>query len=184
MQLRPDIQITSMIKAMTDVIQPAVDPTNKLAVEQSQLVVGMLSLMARQLPIQFAFDRDELARLLAGCGELKRLSAVDSTVTAAQDHLTNRAASAATVLERCTVDPSVLVVAICELRQAMGDIVQALGATDDLAGQLTVERIVLDLSKEQLLRDRALLVRQGFERDPAALPSIESLLSLSSAAHE
>lgn len=181
MQLRPDIQITAMIKAMTDVVMPAVDPNNRLAVEQSQLIVGMLSLMARQLPIQFQFDRDELGRLLAACGDLKRLSSVDAQVNAALDRLAACESSAAQVLGHCTVSPSALLASIREIRQAIGDIVQSLAATDELNTQLQAERVILDMSREQLLRDRAMLVMQGFERDPAALPSIESLLGLAGA---
>ncbi len=182
MQLRPDIQITSMIKAMSDVILPAVDPGNKLAVEQSQLIIGMLSLMARQLPLQFAFDRDELGRLVSGAVRLKELASADGTVGAAQDRLARCASAAAVVLDRCKLDPAALHVAIQEIRQAMGDIVVSLGQTNDLTNQLKAERVILDMSKEQLLRDRTLVVMQGFERDPAALPSIESLLGIAPAA--
>lgn len=178
MQLRPDIQITSMIKAMTDVILPAVDPNNKLAVEQSQLIVGMLSLMAKQLPIQFKFDRDELGRLLAGSSDLKRMPTADAKVKASQDRLAACESEATKVLGQCTVDPSTLLHAIREMRQAMGDIVLVLAETDDLTTQLKVEKTILDMSREQLLRDRAMLMMQGFERDPAALPSIESLLGI------
>ena len=42
MQMRPDIQIQSMIKALTDVVLPAVDADNKLAHEQTRLVIGLL----------------------------------------------------------------------------------------------------------------------------------------------
>lgn len=178
MQLRPEIQITSMIKAMTDVILPAVDPLNKLAVEQSQLVVGMLSLMARQLPVQFKFDCDELERLLASAKRMQELPAGDGKVKAALGRLAERGQKAADVLERVKLDPAEVLAAIRALREAMGAIVCTLGETADTAAQLKVERIVLDLSKEQLLRDRAMLVMQGFERDPAALPSLESLLGL------
>lgn len=176
MQLRPEIQITSMIKAMTDVILPAVDPSNKLAVEQSQLVVGMLSLMAKQLPLQFRFDRDELGRLLTGAGEMKTLSPPQGKVKLALDRLARGEVAGAKVLDACRTDPAALLYSIRELREALGDVVQALAETDDLKQQLQAERVVLDLSKEQLLRDRAMLVMQGFERNPAALPDIDSLL--------
>lgn len=159
----------------------AVDPHNKLAVKQSQLVVGMLSLMARQLPVQFKFDCDELERLLASAKRMRELPAGDGKVKAALERLAERGQMAADVLERVKLDPAEVLAAIRALREAMGAIVCMLGATADTAAQLKVERIVLDLSKEQLLRDRAMLVMQGFERDPAALPSLESLFGLQAA---
>ena len=64
MQMRPEIQIQSILKAMIDVVLPAVDPKNPLAQEQARLVMGMLTVMAGQLPRQYRFDCDELSRLL------------------------------------------------------------------------------------------------------------------------
>ncbi|MEH6758555.1 MAG: hypothetical protein V7676_13740 [Parasphingorhabdus sp.] len=63
MQLRPEIQIKTIIKAMVDVVMPTLQPDNQLAAEQSQLIVGILQLMEKQLPVQYLFDRDELTRL-------------------------------------------------------------------------------------------------------------------------
>jgi len=176
MQLRPDIQITSMIKAMSDVILPAVDPNNKLAVEQSQLVIGMLSLMARQLPIQYRFDVDELGRLLDAA---RRMQAATTSAPAAASALTALSQAEKTgseVLERCRLDPAELLGAIRALHSGLSGVVCALGGGDDTAAQVRAERVVLDMAKEQLIRDRAMLVMQGFERDPAAVPAIEKLL--------
>ena len=181
MQLRPEIQLKSMIKAMADVILPAVDPNNKLAVEQSQLLIGMLSLMAKQLPLQFRFDCDELERLIATAGTLKDLASSDARVRSALAQLAARRTAAVDLLGQPRIDPTRLFDAICELRAALGAIVTSLGETKDEANQLRVEKVILDMSKEQLLRDRALLVMQGFEANPAALPSIESLLGLDAA---
>ncbi|MGQ0622999.1 MAG: hypothetical protein ACT4QA_24340, partial [Panacagrimonas sp.] len=77
MQLRSEIQLTSMLKAMKDVVIPAIDPANRLAIEQSQLIVGMLGLMQHQLPIQFKFDRDELGRLVDMLHGLKVICDLD-----------------------------------------------------------------------------------------------------------
>ena len=50
MDLRPSLQVQTVIKAMTDVVLPAVDPNNKLAQEQARLVIGMLHLVAQRQP--------------------------------------------------------------------------------------------------------------------------------------
>jgi hypothetical protein len=85
MQMRPALQIQSMIKAMMDVVLPAVDPSNKLALEQSRLVIGMLSLMAQQLPLQFRFDCDELSRLLKLAAALQHAARGGPQTTACID---------------------------------------------------------------------------------------------------
>ena len=178
MQMRPEIQIISMMKAMTDVIIPAVDPTNKLAMEQAQLVVGMLNLMSKQLPVQFAFDRDELARLIDYAGRLKGVPASDSATHAAQAQLVERCEAGADALERCKENPQTLLDGINGIREAIGTLLVALGATRDEPAQLQAEKIIVELSKEQFLRDRAMVAPQGWEPDPAALPRIEVLLGL------
>lgn len=177
MQMRPEIQIGSMIKALKDVVMPALDPANKLALEQSQLIVGMLKLLASQLPLQFRFDRDELARL-AGCADaLGATASADPGVRAAIAHLEARNTAARGVLERCGLDPAALLASVRELRAAVGGLVKAAADAGDLDAALRIEKAILAMSKEQLLRDRALMKQQGFEPDPAALPDIELLLS-------
>jgi len=174
MQMRPEIQITSVIKAVKDVLIPAIDPNNKLAVEQAQLVVGLLSLLASQLPVQF---RDELARLLATAESLTAIPADDTNLATAIGELAASRTAGASILEHCRVDPAILVNSVRELRQKVGAVVSAAAGTSDVATQLRIEKIILDLSKEQLLRDRSLMKPQGWEPDPAALPAIAELLA-------
>jgi hypothetical protein len=177
MQMRPEVQIASVIKTMTDVIIPAIDPANRLAIEQSQLIIGLLSLLNTQLPLQFRFDRDELGRLLANAETLKATPANDPGTRAALDKLAVISAAACTVLDRCTLDPVLLTQSVRDMRVAMGSVVVAAAGTADLDTQLRVEKIVLNMSKDQLLRDRSLMKMQGWEADPAALPDIEDLLA-------
>lgn len=177
MQMRPEIQITSVIKTVKDVLIPAIDPSNKLAVEQAQLVIGLLSLLASQLPVQFRFDRDELARLLATAEFLGKIPSGNPAMASAMDKLTACRTAAASTLERCQLDPAELVGSVRDLRERVGAVISAAAGTDDIDVQLHVEKIVLDMSKEQLLRDRSLMKPQGWEPDPEALPSIGELLA-------
>ena len=177
MELRTEIQIKSMIKALTDVVLPAVDPINQLAVEQTRLVIGMLSLMSQQLPIQFQFDRDELQRLLGFTATLLTDEAPEPGYAAALEHLAATHRAGARVLEHCVVDPATLLQAVHDLRAATSDLVAAVPATEDSAVIERVERTVMVHAKEQLLRDRSLLLPQGWELDPGAIPAIETLLA-------
>lgn len=176
MQMRPEIQITAAIKALEDVVIPAIPAEHGLAAEQSRLVVGMLRLMARQLPLQFAFDRDELARLI-GCGD-EMLAAFDTVpdLRAAAASLRAARAEAASVLAGCRIGPDALHDAARALNLAvaravdMAATVQAPGLFDKVQAAVTAQ------AKGQLLRDRALMAPQGWEPDPAALPTIDELL--------
>ena len=178
MQMRPDIQITCMTKAMLDVVIPAVDPGNKLALEQSQLIVGMLNLMAKQLPLQFNFDRDELQRLVGSASEFQKIQVTEAGAVAAKERFINECTAATAILEKCQTDPAALLRSIKEMRSAMGAIVSSLAEGHDESAQFQVEKVVLSVAGEQLLRDRSLMALQGWEADPTAIPSIESLLGI------
>jgi len=175
MQMRPDVQIAAMAKAMQDVVIPAVAGTNKLAEEQAKLVVGMLHLMAHQLPLQFRFDRDELERLMAAGAALEALPAADPAIRSATDALAGHRGAAAQLLEQCRRDPAELQQSVHAMRASICAVVEAFAAKGGDA-QLEVERIVLAMSAEQLLRDRSLMKPQGWEPDPAAVPDIVSMI--------
>ena len=177
MQLRSEIQLTSMLKAMKDVVIPAIDPANRLAIEQSQLIVGMLRLMQQQLPIQFKFDRDELGRLVDMLHGLKVICDLDPALEPLPGKYKGLITESRHVLEYSLVDPAQLHEAVRKLRTVVGDVVSYAHEHAGEEIRSRIEREVLELSREQLLRDRALVAPQGWEPDPAALPSIHSLLA-------
>lgn len=177
MQMRPDIQIICMTKAMRDVVIPAVDPANELAVEQARLVVAMLDLMARQLPLQFSFDRDELHRLAGYAAKLAAIQVSEEKSVAAIRAVIDDCAKAESLLVRCASEPGELLDAINLLRKGMSTVVNAIAEEDNIQAQQQLERLVLEMSAEQFLRDRALLGAPGFGTDAAALPDITVLLA-------
>lgn len=175
MQMRPDIQITAMLKAMTDVVIPALGTSNKLATEQAQLVVGMLSLMKAQLPMQFRFDRDELMRLVSTATRIEALTGM-SVVAHQVAALIEQRDAAASLLEACRVDPAELQGTVRNLRQTLCELIDALGQTEAVEAQEVIEKLVMSMTKAQLQRDRALMKPQGWEADPDALPDIATLI--------
>ena len=72
MDIRPSFQLQTVIKAMTDVILPAVDPNNKLAQEQAGLVIAILNLIAQRMPLIYRYEGEELARFLELAGQLHK----------------------------------------------------------------------------------------------------------------
>jgi hypothetical protein len=176
MQLRSELQLATMMRAMQQVVIPAIDPKNQLAMEQAQLITGMMALMAQQLPVQFQFDRDELQRLLDSSQRLLVLGGSNGDVTETVGILAKASQRAAQVLQLCTVDPARLTDAVHSLREAIGNVMTAVAAQADQALLVAVESEILELSKQQLLRDRALLALQGWEPDAKTLPTIGELL--------
>lgn len=181
MQMQAALQIRSAIKALTDVVLPAVDPANKLAQEQCRLVIGTLGLLAQQLPLSFRFGCDELSRLLELAGVLRQAAQGGPETSACVEEMAQSATAAGRTLERAQAGPEAIEQAIHELRAATSQVVRASFADGDAAAVQQVQGAVLAASREQLLRDRAWVLPQGWEPDPDALPKIRDLLEPRSA---
>lgn len=173
MEMRPQLQIQTVIKAMMEDVIPAMDQTNQLAMQSAQLTIGTLMLISQHLPLEYRYDCDELARLLATA---KALSSQAAAV-AASGELDKASVVAADVFDRARAEPSEILDAIRSLRAATADTVRAVYAQGSDSVQAEVEKTVLAMSKEQLLRDRSWLLMQGWEPNPAAVPAIDSLLA-------
>lgn len=174
MQLRPDIQLPAVIKALTDTVMPAIDPNNKPALEQLQLSIGLLSIMQQRMALQFRFDCDELERLLVFAAEIKRCSSGKATNSLMQ--IAAAAAAGSDVLARAKADPDEVLKAVRELRKACGAAVETI-YQETPAFRDDLKKVVISITREQLLRDRAWVSMQGWESHPDEVPSIEHLLS-------
>lgn len=181
MEMRPTLQILGMIKAMTEVVLPAVDPEHKMAQEQARLVIGMLQLMRQQLPLQFRYDRTELDRYVTLSVQLQQQVQGSAKTQGAMKDLSASAAGAAKVLDRARAEPGELEAAVFELRAKVGALVQAVGADGESAGQDALKHLILDAAKDQLERERSWLIAMGYESDPSSVPPIERLIGSSPA---
>jgi hypothetical protein len=177
MQLRPDLRIQSAITAMTHVVIPAIDPEDSLAQEQAQLVVGMLSMLTQWLPLEFRYDRDELARLLSAADDVNSRLKGGSRTTDTQEHLAAAAAEGHDVLRRAGAGPRELQEAVRALRVRLGEVVGAAFEDGEPQSREGVSRSVLELSSQQVLRVRSAYTGQGFEGDAHGLPPLEELLT-------
>lgn len=176
MELRPEFQISTMIKAMTDAVLPAIDPQNKLALEQGHLVVATLRMLARGLPLALRYDRHELSRYVRLAERLTRAAEGGLRTRSATADLGRSAGASALLLERAGADGGELEDALREIRAKVGAFVQAVSEDGSANARVAVRRMVLDAAKEDLLRERAWVAAQGWEPDPSAVPPIESLL--------
>src|ERR1700745_8830 len=126
MDLRPALQIQTVIKAMTDVVLPAVDADKKLAQEQARLVIGMLNIVAQRQPLMYRYDRDELSRFLALADTLQSQAKDLPGATQALHALANRAQPGDDVVDGARAEPSELESANFELREKIGALITAI----------------------------------------------------------
>lgn len=177
MQMRPQIQLQSVIKALSDVVLPAIDPNNKPAVEQGKLSIGLLALLAQQLPLQFRFDCDELARLIATSRELSVHAQGGAGTQTALAALNEAVLVAGFSLDAARSSPTDIEAQVRALRFAAGALITEVHRDGDVACRPKIQQAVLAMSKEQLLRDRSMMLMQGWEPDPKAIPPLDELLA-------
>ena len=176
MDLRPALQIQTVIKALTDVVLPAVDPHNKLAQEQAKLAIGMLHLVAQRQPLMYRYDLDELTRFLALADTLRQQA---ESLPGANDALHALMASTEAgeeVLDRAQAEPSELEDANFDLREKIGALITQVYSHSPTNKLKPISDAVNAHAKEQLLRERVWLVAQGWEADPKSLPTLETLI--------
>lgn len=176
MDLRPEFIVKTVVKALTDTVLPAVDPANKLAQEQAQLAVAMLGIVLQRLPLMYRYDRDELARNLALADSLREQAARFPGTAEAVHALGTSAAAGEDVMDRSRAEPSELEAANFDLRARIGDLITLIYAHTDIDDLKHISAAVTGHAREQLLRDRAWLIGQGWEPDPKAMPALETLI--------
>ena len=176
MNLRPRLQIQAALKAMREVIIPALDPDSKMAQEQALLVVGMLNLLAQTLPLAYRYDRDELSRWLRVAQTLQDEGRRFEDRPVVFEALSESAKSAADVLDRARAGPEELESAVADMRARIGEAVTAVFALTPEPAQRAACAHLLAASAEQLVRERAWVLCQGWESSPQTLPDIESLI--------
>lgn len=179
MDLTPDIQIKTAIKAMVDVVLPAVDPNNKLAQEQARLVIGMLSLAMQHLPLLFRYELDELKRFL-DLAEILYAEAAHHTEETSENQaaaaLWHSVRAGADVFDRARAEPSEVRAANFDLRRSIGELIGVLSSNADADRFKRVSDAVTFHAEKQQLRERSWLLGQKWEPNPESVPPIESLI--------
>lgn len=177
MQMRPALQIQTIIKAMMEDVLPALDQTNQLAMQSAQLTIGTLHLISQHLPLEYRYDCDELVRLVATAETLSRQAKGGEKTGVALAELDEAGRLGADVLDRARAEPAEILAAVRRLRTAASETVRAVYVEGAESAQAAVQTTVLAMSKEQLLRDRSWLLMQGWEPNPKSVPAIDTLLA-------
>ena len=154
-----ELRIKTMIRALTEIIVPVVDPRNALAQEQAGLLVGHLHALLLHEGREKAMCDGERAALKDLSNALVEVSDGGAITTAATSHLKALPND---------VDTDTLSHAI-----------EALVIDAGIDGSETFKRacdsLVIQHAREENLRSRVWFNAMGFDHDPDSLPDIESL---------
>lgn len=177
MEISPSLQIRIAIKALQDVVVPAVDANNKLAQEQARLCIATLQIALSNLPLAYAYERDRLVSSLKLSRDVQAALAQAPARPAEADQLAQCAAKAAAVLDRAQCDPAELEDTNVALSAAISALASVTFESMDGHSAESVSGLILDAAGHQLLRDRSAVLGQGWEPDPKAIPPLAELLA-------
>ena len=169
-----DVRLQSVIKAIEQVILPALDPNNPLAREQAALAIGHLHMIRGQWP----YMADYMAVCLA---DIVKLGA--DLLKVADGGLATRDAASAlkSTLDQAGKEKGGPTTAIAQRRDAIAvavdDLINASAVDGSQSFRDSSENIVLDYGIHQTSRDRAWFKASGLDPDCAKLPSHSDLLA-------
>ena len=155
-----DNALGAAIKALEEVVAPAVDPADPLAAEQLVLVIDSLRFLRERLDHLHDRARFDLRHHLRLAHAIAEDAALDE-IAAASAVLANPEARTP------------------ELREVAAALAAALRNTVRDAGEDTrrrIERAIVAGSRERIQADRAWHLPQGFDPEPGAVPPLDAAL--------
>ena len=154
-----ELRIKTMIRALTEIIIPAVDQNNSLAQEQAGLLVGHLNvLLAHQ-------GREHLMRNV----EHEALKELGTALVAESDGGDVTMAASASLNEHIKHSD------IDSLAHAIEKLVVDAGVDGSDAFKSVCNTLVIQHARAETLRARIWFKAIGFDHDPGTLPEIDEL---------
>jgi hypothetical protein len=166
------LRLEAALKALADVIAPAIPEDAGLAKEQIALVMRSISLAIEQIPLEAAYmARDSQTD--------RELAAKFQSLFVAGHPMSNRLADAISASENALPpaisDTRELAKPWHSLKKTLEEAVSALAKELGRDAQTELAEIMLAYSEERNLRERAWVASTGFDPDPESLPSLETV---------
>ncbi|MCK9502932.1 MAG: hypothetical protein M0Q95_01950 [Porticoccaceae bacterium] len=160
-----DVRLSSMKRALSEVIIPAIDSDSSLAQEQAALLLGHLELISQQWRNVSRYNQICLDEIMA---LVKQIKPVGKEATQSASLQLNEAMTAATGDSEA---------AYKQIAHALEQLVYAVDIDGDGDFRDSLHRQILLYSQQQALRDRVWFAACGFDVNAKALPSIDEIIS-------
>lgn len=172
--------LRAVVKALTTVVAPALDPSDPLAKEQLKLAVDYIEFVRARLEHLYDRDRFELTHSLALARAVLPLGAASpSTSTSAL--LDGALREGAAELARVGANPVALKSAAAALGAAVRELVRE-AAGFDAAQRRAIEAAVLRASDARIAFERAWYLPLGFDPAPHEVGALAEVLAAALAA--
>jgi hypothetical protein len=178
--MTPDhaLRLTTLIRAMQEVILPAIDAQQRLALDQAQIVIGNLRILLDQCDKCYQYEMVELR-------EYHQLVQALTQVAAGGDETGRELAAAQAALQASAPvarleipSQAQLATLVRTLKTAADQLLRAAYLDGKPAYRAAADQLVHAQAAQQLTRERVWLRQAKFELAPERLPSLDSVLSL------
>jgi hypothetical protein len=164
-------RLDSMIRAMTEIILPALGSSNGLATEQAGLLLGHLNVLKLQLEYASRYQQAELydamglarALIAEASGGAETKAAIARLSATFEEPRGNYTVRADDKLE--------------SINEAIENIIHAMKSDGEPVSRTLTHRLILNHGKATAERDRVWFSAMGFEAAESGLPSFSDMLA-------
>jgi hypothetical protein len=170
------LRIQSMIRSLREVVLPALPNDQLLAIDQANILVGYLRIMAEQHDRVFEYLLVELSEytelVSALADDAQGSGSIDGAVAKARSAL----AQAAPLMQMPIPRQRELTALIRSLKESADELLLAARQDGTPAYRQASAEQVIQQAERQIRRERAWFRASGFELDVSRLPSIDDVL--------
>jgi hypothetical protein len=172
-----DNALRAAVKALDDVVRPAVNPRDPLATEQLRITTELLSLMLQRLNHVYDRHRFELRHHLALGAEVQ--ADVERCAARASEELAAALEAGRVAYDTPGTGSAATQTASARVAAAVSRAVRIAGGDGvDADARRRLERTVVASSKPFFDAQRAWFLPGGFEPEPQLVPTLEAALGL------
>lgn len=165
-----ELRLATMVRALEEVIVPAIAPGNDLAREQAQLLIAHLGLLGQHWQRAHRYDDLSCVAMLALAHRLATAAAGGTQTVAA-------AAALSAVIQSHDIDMQDSAARQASLAAAIDGLVSACGLDGAPAFRALLFSAIADHGAAQAERDRVWFAGCGMDPDSASFASIDEMLA-------
>jgi hypothetical protein len=152
-----DLRLSSMIKALSQIVLPSVDTEDKAAIEQLNIVIGSLLLLKEQIDYVHWFEHVETNSML------ELVQSIAGHIGQEADAFMNAANTAADIAKKPDATLSSRHDGNIRLREVLAQLIHKSLSLEDKALAANLRRQILKYSEAQISRERAFVARVNLD---------------------
>ena len=172
------LRIHAMIRSLREVVLPALPNNEMLAIDQANILVGYLGIMAEQHDSVFEYLLVELSEYAELLGALVEDAHGAQSIEGAAAKARAALDMAAPILQMSIPRQGELSALVRSLKECVDELLLAARQDGTPAYRQASRNRVMQQAEQQILRERAWFRASGFELEPGQLPSIKDVLLL------